>query len=147
MRFFQFDLALRLLWGCHLAAASRGANLVNRLFFRFLGCLLVGGCLVAVGRWGVLVEGGREDEAWDVFGVVVRCYESHFWDFVVCYYWLSWKLSKAKALVVGANSVMHWGNGFLMRTARIHGLPHLVHLINDLFYLDIAHWFSINWIF
>jgi hypothetical protein len=95
----------------------------------------------------VLVEGGREDEAWDVFCVVVGCYESHFWNFVFCNYWLSRKLSKAKALVVGSNSVMHWGNWFLMRTARIHCLPHLIHLIYDLFYLDIAHWFSINCIF
>ena len=144
MRFLQFDLALCLLWRGDLAA-SRGANLVNSLFFRFLRGLI--SCLVAVSRWRVLVKWGRKDKARDVFRVVIGGHESHFGDFVFCYNWLTWKLSKAKALVVRANCMVHWKYGFLMWAARIHCVSHLIHLINDLFCLYIAHWFSINCIF
>ena len=144
MRFFRFDLTLRLLWWGNLAA-SRGTNLVNTLFFRFLGCLV--GCLVAVGRRGVLIEGWREDKAWDVFCIVIGGNECHFGDFVFSYNWLTRKLSKAKALVVWTNRMVHWRNGFLMWAARVHCVSHMIHLIDDLFGLDVAHWFSINCIF
>ena len=144
MRFFQFNLTLSFLWWRYLAA-SRCTNLINCLFFEFLRCLVR--CLIAIGRRRMMLEGWRENEARYVFSIVVGCHQSHFGDFMFCYDWFTRKLSKAKPLVVRPNRMMHWRNGFLMWTARIHCLSHLIHLINDLLGFDIAHRFSINCIF
>lgn len=54
-----------------------------------------------------MIEGGREDEAGDVFSIIICCDKCYSRDFVLRNDRLTGKLCKTETLIVRADSMMH----------------------------------------